>query len=238
MKVIETVIDEVHGRVPVIAGTGSMSTKETILFTRDAKDLGVDATLVVTPFYFKPSNREVYEHYKAVLEAVDIPIVLYSVPKFTGFSLDPTVAVKLVSEYENVVGLKDSSGNLGMITEIVRIVGDKISVLAGTADLALLTLMLGGSGAVIAVANVFPRMCSDLYESFLRSDHKRASDLQRFISYIDQVLVKRYNQLSAIKEALNMLGMPARDPRKPALSLLDDEKKEVEKLIRTMQAQQ
>jgi 4-hydroxy-tetrahydrodipicolinate synthase len=162
---------------------------------------------------------------------------LYSVPKFTGFSLEPTVIAQLASEYENVVGVKDSGGNLGMISEIVGIVGDKISVLAGTADLALSTLMLGGSGAVVAVANVFPRMCSDLYESFLKRDYKKASDLQRHISHINEVLVKRYNQLSAIKEALNILELPARNPRKPALSLNDEEKKEVENLIRSMQGQ-
>ena len=231
IKVIETVIDEVNGKIPVIAGTGSMSTRETIQFTRDAKDLGVDAALVVTPFYFKPSNKEIHEHYKAVLDAVDIPIVLYSVPKFTGFSLEPTVIAQLASEYENIIGVKDSGGNLGTITEIIRTAGDKISVLAGTADLALSTLMLGGSGAVVAVANAFPKMCTDLYESFLKSDYKKASDLQRSISYINEVLVKRYNQLSAIKEALNRIGYPAGYPRKPALPLDDKEKKEIENLI-------
>lgn len=231
IKVIEAVVDEVNGKIPVIAGTGSMSTKETIQFTKDAKDLGVDAALVVTPFYFKPSNKEIYEHYKTVLEAVDIPIVLYSVPKFTGFSLEPTVIAQLASEYENVLGVKDSGGNLGTITEIIRTVGDKISVLAGTADLALSTLMLGGSGAVVAVANAFPEICSDLYESFIKSHYKKAGNLQRPISYINEVLVKRYNQLSAIKEALNTLGLPAGYPRKPALPLNDKEKKEIENLI-------
>jgi len=238
IKVIETVINEVHGSVPVIAGTGSMSTKETILFTKDAKDLGVDFALVVTPFYFKLSNREIYEHYKAVLEAVDIPIILYNVPKFTGFSLEPAVIARLASENENVMGIKDSSGDLGTITEIARMVGERISVLAGAADLALPALMLGGSGAVIAVANVFPRLCSDLYESFLKNDHKRANDLQQLISHINEVLVKRHNQLSAIKEALNTLKLPAGYPRRPALSTPDEEKNEVENLIKTIQGKQ
>jgi 4-hydroxy-tetrahydrodipicolinate synthase len=238
MRVIQTVMDEVNGKVPVVAGTGSMSTRETILFTRDAKDLGVDAALVVAPFYFKPSNREIYEHYKAVLEAVDIPIVLYSVPKFTGFSLEPTVIAQLASEYGNVVGVKDSGGNLGIITETIRVVGDKVSVLAGTADLALSTLMLGGNGAVLAVANVFPRMCSELYGVFLKGDYEEARNLQRSISFINEVLVKRYNQLSAIKEALNVLGLPVGNPRKPALPLGEAEKKEVENLIRSMQVKE
>jgi 4-hydroxy-tetrahydrodipicolinate synthase len=233
-KVIETVIDEVNGKVPVIAGTGSMSTKETILYTKDAKDLGADAALVVSPFYFKLSNREICEHYRTVLEAVDLPIVLYSVPKFTGFSLEPTVISQLSSEYANVVGVKDSGGNIGTITEILRLVGDKISVLAGTADVALPTLMLGGKGAVVAVANVFPRMCSSLYEAFRKGDYEKANSLQRRISYLNEVLVKRHNQLSAIKEALKMVGLPVGYPRRPSLPLNDEEKREIENPMKTM----
>jgi len=233
-KVIRAVIDEVKGKVPVIAGTGSMSTKETILFTKDAKDLGVEAALVVTPFYFKISNKEMYEHFKAILETVDLPIVLYSVPKFTGISLEPSVISQLASEYENVVGVKDSGGNIGTITEIIRLAGDKISVLAGTGDVTLSTLMLGGKGGVIAVANVFPKICSNLYEAFKRGDHEEAGKLQRHISYLNEVLVKRHNQLSAIKEAMKLLGLPAGHPRRPALPLGDAERKDLEGILKTM----
>jgi len=227
-KVIRAVIDEVKGKLPVIAGTGSMSTKETILFTKDAKDIGVDAALVVTPFYFKLSNKEMYEHFKAVLDTVDLPIVLYSVPKFTGISMDPCVISQLVSECENVVGVKDSGGNIGTITEIIRLAGDKISVLAGTADVTLSTLMLGGKGGVVAVANVFPKMCRNLYEAFKRGDYEEAGQLQQHISYLNEVLVKRHNQLSAIKEAMKLLGLPAGYPRRPALPLGDAEKEDLE----------
>ena len=233
-KVIETVVDEADGKVPVVVGTGSMSTRETIMFTEDAKDLGVDAALVVTPFYFKLSSREIYEHYRALLETVDIPVVLYSVPKFTGFSLEPTVISQLVSEYENVVAVKDSSGSISTITEIIRLVGDKISVLAGAADVTLPTLMLGGRGAIIAVANVFPKVCSSLYEAFRRGDYEEAGKLQRRVSYVNEVLVKRYNQLSAIKEALKLRGLPGGYPRRPALPLESEERKDVENMLRVM----
>jgi len=233
-KVIETVIDEVNEKVPVIAGTGSMSTRETILFTKDAKDLGVDAALVVTPFYFKLSSREISDHYRALLESVDLPIILYSVPKFTGFSLELAVISQLVSKYENVVGVKDSGGNIGTIAETIRLVGDKISVLAGTADETLPTLMLGGKGAVIAVANVLPNMCVSLYEAFRRSDYKEAAKLQRRISHLNEVLVKKHNQLSAIKEALKSQGLPSGYPRRPALPLEDAEKKHIENVLRAM----
>jgi len=234
-KVIEIVVDEVNGKITVVAGTGSMSTRETILFTKDAKDLGVDAVLVVTPFYFKLSSREMYEHYSALLEAVDIPVVLYSVPKFTGFSLEPTLISQLASEYENVVGVKDSSGSIGAITEIIRLVGDEVSVLAGTADVTLPTLMLGGRGAVIAVANVLPKMCSRLYEAFRKGDYEGASKLQRRISYLNEVLVKKHNQLSAIKESLKLRGLPGGYPRRPALPLREEEKKDIENVLKTMQ---
>lgn len=233
-RVIETVLDEVNGKVPVIAGTGSMSTRETIMFTKDAMDLGVDAALVVTPFYFKLSSKEIYEHYRALLEAVDLPVVLYSVPKFTGFSLEPAIISKLASEYENVVGVKDSSGSIGIITEIIRLVGDEVSVLAGVADVILPTLMLGGRGAVIAVANVFPEICSALYKAFREGNCEEASKFQRRVSYVNEVLVKRHNQLSAIKEALRLRGLPSGYPRRPVLPLGNKERKEIENFLKAM----
>jgi len=233
-KIIKTVVDEANGKVQVIAGTGSMSTWETIQFTRDAKDLGVDAALIVTPYYFKLSRKEMYNHYRAILEAVDLPVILYSVPKFTGYSLEPLVISQLASEYESVVGVKDSGGSIDIIAEVIRLVGDKISVLAGTADVALPTLMLGGTGAVIAVANVFPKMCSSMYEAFRKSDYEEASRLQRRISFINEELVKKRNQLSAIKEALRLLGLPGGYPRRPVLPVEDEERKDIKNLLKSI----
>lgn len=230
-RVIETVVDAVNGRVLVIAGTGAISTKETIQLTKDAEDAGADATLIVTPFYFKYSMKELYTHYSSIIEAVDIPIVLYNVPKFTGFSIQPELVHKLASEYSNIIGIKDSSGNLSQISELIRLVGEKIAVLAGTADVALPTLMLGGKGAVIAVANVAPKLCGNLYKAFKDGKFDEAAKLQRKISYLNEILVRRYNQLSAIKAALNLKGLPAGYPRKPALPLEDSEKEKIKELL-------
>jgi len=230
-RVIEIVVDEVNGKVPVIAGTGAIGTKETIQLTRDAKDIGADAALIVTPFYFRHSSRELYAHYSAILEAVDIPVLVYNVPKFTGFSLEPSLVHKLASEYDNVIGVKDSSGSLSQIAELTRLVGERISVLAGTADVVLPTLMLGGKGAIIAVANVAPRLCSDLYKAFKEGNFEEASRLQRRISYINEVVVRKYNQLAAIKETLNIKGLPAGYPRKPTLPLEENEKDEIKEFL-------
>ena len=236
MKVIETVVDEVNGKVPVIAGTGSMSTQETVTFTKDAAQLGIEAALVVTPFYFKLSNKEIYEHYRTVSEAVDTPIVVYNVPKFTGVSLEPTFIQKL-AENEKIIGVKDSSGNVRTITEIVRLTGDRISVLAGTADATLTTLQSGGRGAVLAVANVFPELCSRLYRVFKNGRHEEAQRLQSSISLANDVLVKKFNQISAIKEAMRLQGLRGGYPRKPALPLDDKERKVIENLLREISMQ-
>jgi 4-hydroxy-tetrahydrodipicolinate synthase len=232
--VIQTVLDEVKGKILIIVGTGSMSTRETIQFTKDAKDLGADAALIVTPFYFKLSNMELFEHYSAVVEAVDLPVVLYSVPKFTGLHLSTSVIARLESEYENIVGVKDSGDNIGMIIDLIRLVSHRISVLAGTTDVTLATLMLGGRGAVLAVANVLPKMCNNLYRAFNKGDYKEASKLQHRLSYYNEIFVKRYNQLAAIKEALTMRGLPAGHPRRPVLPLNEWEKKEIENIVKTI----
>lgn len=232
IKVVETVIDEVNGKVPVIAGTGSMSTQETITFTKDAADLGVDAALVVTPFYFKLSNKETCEHYRTVSETVDVPIVVYNVPKFTGVSLEPAFIHKLAAENEKIIGVKDSSGNIGTITEIVRLTGDRLSVLAGTADVTLPALLSGGRGAVLAVGNVFPTLCSSLYRAFKNGRYEEASKLQNRVSFANEVLVKRFNQISAIKEAMRLQGLAGGYPRKPALPLDSEERRTIENLLK------
>jgi 4-hydroxy-tetrahydrodipicolinate synthase len=234
-EVIKTVLDEVNGKVPIIAGTGTTSTQETIALTKDAADLGVDAALVVTPFYFKLANREIQEHYRIVCEAVDLPIVVYNVPKFTGVSLEPNLIQRLAFQNDNIIGVKDSSGSIGAITETIRLVGNRISVLAGTADVALPALLAGGTGAVIAVANVFPTLCSRLYMAFSKGRYEEASKLQNRLSFANEVLVKRFNQLSATKEAMRLKGLPGGYPRRPALPLNEEEKKAVEESLKEME---
>jgi 4-hydroxy-tetrahydrodipicolinate synthase len=233
-EVIKTVLDETNGKVPVVAGTGTTSTQETIALTKDAADLGVDAALVVTPFYFKLTSREIQEHYRTVCEAVDLPVVVYNVPKFTGVNLEPSLIHKLAFENDKIVGVKDSSGSAGAITETIRLVGDRISVLAGTADVALPTLLSGGRGAVIAVANVFPKLCSRLYVAFKKGRYEEASELQNQVSFANELLVKRFNQLSAIKEAMRLKGLPGGYPRRPALPLREEERKIVEDSLEEM----
>jgi 4-hydroxy-tetrahydrodipicolinate synthase len=218
-KVLEIVLNEVKNRIPVIAGTGSASTRDTIALTKDAKDAGADAALIVTPYYFIPNDDELFNHFKAVLDAVDIPIILYNVPKFTGYNMNISVIRNLVKEYSHIIGIKDSSGLIGRISELIAHVGDRVSIFAGTGDMILPGLEMGASGGIVAVANVAPKLCLDIYRAFLRKDHEEAKKLQLKAVLLTDLLVKKYNQISSIKAALNILGQPAGIPRKPSLPL-------------------
>jgi len=230
-RVLQIVIEEVNGKASVIAGTGAPSTRETIFLTEDAKDVGADAVLIVSPYYFKPDSRELFEHYSSVINSTNIPVIVYNVPKFTGYNLDPAVVVRLVEEYDQVVGVKDSGGSIGQISELIDRVGNRISVLAGTADVVLPCLIMGGRGGVPAVANVAPKLCVDLYNHFKQNEIERAREVQMKVLDLNGVLVKRFNQISAIKEAMNQLGKPAGYPRRPSLSLDEKARNEVRDVL-------
>ena len=218
-RVLHLVIDEVDGKVPVIAGAGAPSTRETIFLARDAADAGADAALIVPPYYFKPGIRELFAHYSHVIRSTDIPVIVYNVPKFTGYNLDTDVVVRLAEEYDQIIGVKDSGGSIGQISDLIRRIGARASVLAGTADLVLPCLLMGGRGAIIAIANVAPQLCADLYNLFKQNEIERARQIQMKLLHLNDVLVKRYDQISAIKEAMKELGKPAGYPRRPSLPL-------------------
>ena len=230
-RVLQIVVEEVNGKASVIAGTGAPSTRETIFLTEDAKDVGADAVLIVSPYYFKPDSRELFEHYSSLINSTNIPVIVYNVPKFTGYNLDPAVVVRLVEEYDQVVGVKDSGGSIGQISELIDRVGNRISVLAGTADIVLPCLIMGGRGGVPAVANVAPKLCVDLYNHFKQNEIERAREVQMKVLDLNGVLVKRFNQISAIKEAMNQLGKPAGYPRRPSLSLDEKARNEVRDVL-------
>jgi 4-hydroxy-tetrahydrodipicolinate synthase len=233
-RVIEVVVDQVNGKAPVIAGAGTMGTRDTILQARDALEAGADAALVVTPYYFKLSNEEVFRHYAALLEAVDLPILIYNVPKFTNYSIPPGLIERLVSEYSGVVGVKDSSGDIGLMAEILRLVGGKVSVLTGSGDTILPTLMLGGSGAIVAIGNVIPEVCIDLYKTFREGRMTEAAKHQMTASFINKALIKDHSQIAALKEAVHLLGREAGVPRQPMLPLSERERKEVAEALRSV----
>ncbi|HID72568.1 TPA: 4-hydroxy-tetrahydrodipicolinate synthase [Candidatus Micrarchaeota archaeon] len=230
-RVLKVVLEEVGGGRPVVAGVAAPSTREAIEQAKDAADVGADAVMLTPPFYYTPSQRELLAHYRAFLDKVDVPVVLYNVPKFVGYNVDPGVVATVVEEYSQVVGIKDSSGMVWRVSELVRLVGGRVSVMAGTGDLILPTLVMGGRGAIVGVAIVAPAMCVQLYEAFRSGDLPKARELQLKLTYLNEVLIKRFNQLSAVKEALRLLGKPGGYPRLPSLPLDEREREEVRKAL-------
>jgi len=224
-KIIRLVVDEVNGRIPVIAGTGGSSTPETISLSKYAVDVGVDALLVVTPFYFPVSQEDLYHHYRSIAEKVDHPIVLYDVPKFTGITLSP-LTVERLTEFDQIIGIKESSANLRQIAELINIVGDKIAVLSGAGSTIFSTLTLGGKGAIAAIVNVAPALCVSLYKAAVSGDIEEARRLQLSLLKLDRLLTVKY-PVSGVKAALELLGKPAGPPRMPIPPL---GKKEIEEI--------
>ena len=219
LSVLKIVVDEANGRIPVISGVGESATREVIRFAKKALDIGVDGFLIVSPYYYKPSDKEVYRYYSRIAESIDASIFLYSVPKFTGYHLSLDVVERLVNEYSNIVGIKDSGALISRIIELIRRVGSKISIFGGTGDMIYPTLAFGGHGATVAIANVAPKKCVEVYNLFKRKRFEEAKELQMKLNYLNEVLVKRYNQLSAIKVAMNLQGLKVGNPRHPTAPL-------------------
>ncbi|MFH1628115.1 MAG: 4-hydroxy-tetrahydrodipicolinate synthase, partial [Pseudomonadota bacterium] len=160
-RVIDIAVEAVNKRVPVIAGTGGNSTSEAIALTEHAKKVGADATLQVTPYYNKPTQEGLYQHFKAIAKAVPLPQVLYNVPSRTGVNMLPETVARL-AEIAEVVAIKEASGSIGQMAEIVKLAGDNITLLSGDDNLTLPVLAIGGAGVVSVVANIVPRDSADL----------------------------------------------------------------------------
>jgi len=227
-RVIEISVDEVNGRVPVYAGTGAVTTKMTIELSRYAVDVGADAVTIVTPYFIKPSQDELYMHYKRIAESVDSPILIYNNPGRTNVNLEAET-VKKLAEIDNIVGIKDSSGDLTLTAQYIMKCPDEFAVLAGRDSLILATLLYGGKGAVAATANVAPRLVVGIYENFIKGDLEKARELQFKILPL-RLAFSLGTFPVVVKEAMNLMRKPS-GPAKSPVSPLPEEKKRKLKLL-------
>ncbi len=231
IKVIEATVEATEGRVKVIAGTGVPATNATIRLTRDAKSAGADAVMIITPFYEIPTQEGLYKHYETIAEAVDIPIVMYNIPQHTGVEIGLDALKRLV-EIDNIVALKDSSGNLSQFAEIIRLVGDKISVLTGCDDLLLSSFVLGCPGAILALCNIAPRLVVDLYRTVKDEKMKKARELNYKLLSIARAISAPENFPAPVKEAVGILGRPAGPTRGPIVKASEKEKEEIKAALK------
>ena len=217
-RAFELVIDEVGGKVPVIAGTGDASTQKAIELTRIAEDLGADAALVVSPFYMRLTDKEVYEHYEAILSATDIPVILYNIPQCTGNWIDWWVAEGLAREFSAVSGIKDSSGSMPYFMTLLEKLKGLVSVICGHDEMGAPALMAGADGLILASANLLPDVWVQIYEAVkLKKAYEEAAELQRRYQTLFR-FITRFGGPLAVKTGLWMTrGRPDKRVRRPLM---------------------
>jgi 4-hydroxy-tetrahydrodipicolinate synthase len=212
-RAIDIAVEAVRKRVPVIAGTGGNSTREAIELTEHAKKTGADATLQVTPYYNKPTQEGLYQHFKTVAKAVPLPQVLYNVPGRTSVNMLPATVARL-AELPEVVAIKEASGDLGQMAEIVRLAGDNITLLSGDDNLTLPVLAVGGKGVVSVIANVVPKETSQMIEAWENGRPDKAKELFYKLLPLCQAMFYETNPIP-VKTALALMGKVDGEMRLP-----------------------
>ncbi len=230
ISVVEFTVKQAAGRVQVIAGTGANSTSEAIHLTELAKIAGVDACLLVVPYYNKPTQEGLYQHYKAIAEAVDIGQILYNVPGRTVLSM-ANETVERLADIENIIGIKDATGDMLLCADLIKRVGDKMTVLSGDDATALDLIKLGGKGNISVTANILPRHMSQMCVAGVNGDYAIADKINAELITINQQLFVESNPIP-VKWALEQMGLIESGIRLPLTRLSKDYQAE---LARTMQ---
>lgn len=233
LSVISYTIEKVDKRVPVIAGSGGNCTENVIVFSKKAEDLGADGLLVVTPYYNKATQNGLYEHYKAVAEAVELPIIMYNVPSRTGVNILPDTAARLGKEVANIVALKEASGNITQVAEVIKKAEGALDIYSGNDDQIVPILSLGGIGVISVLANVVPKETHDMVMEYLNGNVANAAQLQ--LKYLDfiQALFCEVNPIP-VKKALELIGFQTKTLRMPLTEMEEAHVIKLQKEMRTV----
>jgi 4-hydroxy-tetrahydrodipicolinate synthase len=205
LRVVEITLEEAKGRVPVLAGAGGYNTAEVIELANEIKAMGADGLLSVTPYYNKPTQEGLYRHYKAIASAVKLPIIVYSVQGRTGVNVEPAT-LKRLSEIDYIVGVKEASGNIGQMAQVVQQVPSSFAVLCGDDAISIPLIALGGHGVVSVVSNEIPREFTELIQRALRNDFSGARELQRKYLPLMEVNFVESNPIP-VKQAMALMGL-------------------------------
>ncbi len=231
-KVIELCIQEAKGKIPVIAGTGSNSTTEAISLTEHAEKAGADGALIVTPYYNKPTQEGLYQHYKAINDKCSIPIIIYNIPGRSVIDMTVDTMARLF-ELKNIVGVKDATGDLNRVDETFKKIGNEFIQLTGEDGLAYEYNKRGGVGCISVTANIAPKMCSDM-QKFSKSqdkdEQKKAEEIDKILQPVHKSLFIESNP-SPVKYAAKLIGLCDDNVRLPLVTVLDETKAEVKKAL-------
>jgi 4-hydroxy-tetrahydrodipicolinate synthase len=233
MKMIDILVDEVNGKAAAVAGAGSNSSSEALGLVKHAEDAGADAALVITPYYNKPQQHGLYEHYKLLSDSTNIPIIAYNVPSRTGTDLEVETIVK-IAQLENIVAIKEANPDLDKVSQTIKRLQEinckNFMVLSGNDNLTLPMMALGAKGVISVVANVDPARMSQMVQSALEGDFKTAEKLHYELFNLMKILFVESNPVPA-KEALNLMGRPAGHVRMPLAPLKEENRAKLQKVL-------
>lgn len=218
MECIRYAVDKVNKRIPVVAGTGSNCTKTAVYLSKEAESAGADGLLVVSPYYNKATQKGLLAHYSEIAKSVDLPIIMYNVGSRTGLNIEAKTAATIFKEVDNVVGMKEASGNIGQVAKLMELTNGEIDLYSGNDDQIVPLLSLGGLGVISVVANIAPRQTHDMVMKFFEGDVAGSRDLQlKYLSIINAIFCE-VNPIP-VKAAMNMMGMNVGGLRMPLTDL-------------------
>ena len=229
LQTIECAVKTSNGRVPIIAGTGSNNTKAVIEMNKKVEKLGVDGLLIVTPYYNKTTQKGLIEHYKTIAQNTTLPIILYNVPSRTGVNILPQTCLEL-SKIDNIVAIKEASGNLSQIAEIANLCREELTIYSGNDDQIVPILSIGGKGVISVLSNIKPKYTHEMCEKYFNGNTKEAAKMQIDAIPLIKALFSEVNPIP-VKAALNMIGYNFGIPRLPLIEMSEDGK---EKLKNTL----
>jgi 4-hydroxy-tetrahydrodipicolinate synthase len=220
-RVIELTVEIVNKRVPVIAGTGSNSTEEAIMLTKHAEKVGADASLQVSPYYNRPTQKGLYLHFKAIADAVKIPIILYNIAGRTGVNIEPETMAKMANDCKNIIGVKEASGSLDQMSRIRQICPKNFLLISGDDSLTLPLMAIGGIGVISVVANIVPRDVANMVSEFGKGNVKKAEEIHYKLLPLTKAMFIETNPIP-VKTAMGLLGMCNPDLRLPLCTMSDE----------------
>lgn len=229
-RVIKFTVEAVDKRVPVIAGTGANATDETIMITKQAEKSGVDGALLVAPYYNKPTQEGIYRHYKAVAEAVKIPIILYNVPGRTAVNILPPTVARL-AEIKNIVAIKEATGDMKQVSEVIRLCGERITLLSGDDFTTLPLFALGGKGVISVTANIAPKLVSDMCALWENGNYDEARKIHFWLDPLNAAMFIETNPIPA-KTALSMMGRIKEEFRLPLCEMAAANREKLKKVLK------
>lgn len=229
-RVVETTISAAQGKIPVIAGTGSNNTAEAIRLTEHAKEAGASGALLISPYYNKPTQEGLYQHFKAVAEAVDIPIVLYNIASRTAVNIEPETVARL-AEIKNIVAIKEASGSLSQMSHIVSLCGGKLTLISGDDALTLPLLAIGGKGVISVIANIVPADLKEMITEFEKGNIEGARKIHyRLLPLIKAMFIE--TNPAPVKTAMELMGMIGGELRLPLCPMKDANVEKLKKVLR------